>query len=159
MADRGSHRGGAGPGRGGGGGGRGGGPSSRGGSGPGRGGGPGGGGGAGRGGRGHSASHAPAAAAERPKREAILDLAKYSDKQVRVKLAGGREVIGTLKGFDQLMNLVLDHVEELIKDPVSGLVSDNKRNLGLVVLRGTAITVINPADGFETIENPFAQAQ
>lgn len=28
---------------------------------------------------------------ERPKKEAILDLAKYQDKQVRVKFIGGRE--------------------------------------------------------------------
>ncbi|KAK0562086.1 U6 snRNP-associated protein Lsm7 [Tilletia horrida] len=162
MADRGSYRGGGAPGRGGGGGGRGGNSSSSRGSGPGRGGG---GAGRGRGGHHHNNSHSAGTggpqgpAAERPKREAILDLSKYSDKQIRVKLAGGREVLGTLKGFDQLMNLVMDDVEELIKDPVSGLVTDEKRKLGLVVLRGTAITVINPADGLETIENPFAQAQ
>ncbi|CAD6923551.1 unnamed protein product [Tilletia caries] len=165
MADRASYRG---AGRGGGGGGGGGGApgrgaSSRGGgsSGP----------GARGGGRGAAHSQPPgragagtgagagAGGGDRPKREAILDLSKYSDKSIRVKLAGGREVAGTLKGFDQLMNLVLDDVHELIKDPVSGILTENKRALGLVVLRGTAITVINPADGFESIENPFAPPQ
>lgn len=28
---------------------------------------------------------------ERPKKEAILDLVKYQDKQIRVKFSGGRE--------------------------------------------------------------------
>ena len=32
-----------------------------------------------------------------------------------VKFSGGREVTGTLKGFDQLMNLVLDDVEESVR--------------------------------------------
>ncbi|KAJ1020044.1 hypothetical protein NDA16_004324 [Ustilago loliicola] len=109
-----------------------------------------------RGGRGgsHSNSQTPS---ERPKKEAILDLSKYIDQKIRVKFAGGREVFGILKGFDQLMNLVMDEVTESLRDE-EGNVTDKTRSLGLVVLRGTALTVINPADGFESIENPFAQA-
>jgi small nuclear ribonucleoprotein (snRNP)-like protein len=74
---------------------------------------------------------------DRPKRQAILDLAKYVDHRVRVKFTGGREgasrrvltavsrqpgltvlqrtVRGTLKGYDQLLNLVMDDVEELVR--------------------------------------------
>jgi len=49
-----------------------------------------------RGGRGGGASGAAAGqAAERPKRENILDLNKYMDKEVMVKFSGGRE--GALK--------------------------------------------------------------
>ena len=33
------------------------------------------------------------------------------------------------------------------------------RKLGLVVLRGPTITLLNPADGMEEIENPFAEHQ
>lgn len=33
------------------------------------------------------------------------------------------------------------------------------RKLGLVVLRGPTITLLNPADGMEEIENPFAEQQ
>ncbi|KAJ1029230.1 hypothetical protein NDA18_000698 [Ustilago nuda] len=109
--------------------------------------------GGGRGGS-HSSSSIPS---ERPKKEAILDLTKYIDQKIRVKFAGGREVFGILKGFDQLMNLVMDEVTESLRDE-EGNVTDKTRSLGLVVLRGTALTVINPADGFESIENPFAQA-
>lgn len=80
MADRGSHRGG---------GGRGGGNFR------GRGGGGGGRGGGGRGGGGHHQrdnQHGGEGGGEsRPKKENILDLSKYSDKQITVKFNGGRE--------------------------------------------------------------------
>lgn len=74
---------------------------------------------------------------EKPKKENILDLSKYMDKEILVKFNGGREgtclhrlsscgawseangrgdtVNGTLKGYDQLMNLVLDDVQELLR--------------------------------------------
>lgn len=108
-------------------------------------GGGGGGGGGGRGGsdrgssRGGRGGHAQAGG-EKPKKENILDLTKYMDKEITVKFNGGREgacdpsvlgqgeignevvadpfllgtVTGTLKGYDQLMNLVLDDVKELL---------------------------------------------
>ncbi|KXN87574.1 U6 snRNA-associated Sm-like protein LSm7, partial [Leucoagaricus sp. SymC.cos] len=61
-------------------------------------------------------SSAPSAQ-DKPKREAILDLSKYVNEPIRVKFMGGREggVVGTLKGYDQLLNLVLDDVEEHIQ--------------------------------------------
>ena len=75
------------------------------------------------------------------KKENALDLAKFVDKSLRVKLAGGREgmlaaractcqgraiapasplppvgaVVGTLKGYDQLLNLVLDEASEFLR--------------------------------------------
>lgn len=47
--------------------------------------------GGGRGGRGGSAGRGGNAPQEKPKKEAILNLAKYVDKQIRVKFAGSRE--------------------------------------------------------------------
>ncbi|KOS22293.1 U6 snRNA-associated Sm-like protein LSm7 [Escovopsis weberi] len=134
MSDRPMHRGGGG---GGGGGDRGGG--FRGGRGGGRGGGSGGSGGA------HS---------ERQKKENILDLGKYMDKQITVKFNGGREVRGTLKGYDALMNLVLDDVQEVVRDDEG---NESTRSLGLVVARGTLLVLVSPVDGSEEIANPFAQ--
>ncbi|KAI9090059.1 U6 snRNA-associated Sm-like protein LSm7 [Phlyctochytrium arcticum] len=94
------------------------------------------------------------------KKENILDLQKHMDKKIHVKYTGGREVIGTLKGFDQLLNLVLDDTEEFVRDPEDNLrITDKKRTLGLVVSRGTAIVVIYPLDGTEEIANPFAQQE
>eukprot|EP01083_Nonionella_stella_P172989 595286_1 len=90
------------------------------------------------------------------KNQSILDLKKHVDQQVRVKFQGGREVIGTLKGYDQLVNLVLDSVKEIIRDPNDPYKLTNKtRDLGLVVCRGTSVMCICPSKGFEEIQNPF----
>jgi len=91
---------------------------------------------------------------DKPKREAILDLAKYMNERIRVKFTGGREVTGILKGYDQLLNLVLDEVEEQLQEPESHI-----RTLGLAVLRGPTITLVSPVDGSAEIDNPFAEQQ
>ncbi|KAL7621193.1 U6 snRNP-associated protein Lsm7 [Parahypoxylon ruwenzoriense] len=115
--------------------------------------------GGGRGG-GHGADSGPGGGGaqtqerERPKKENILDLSKYVDKRIAVKFNGGREVTGTLKGYDALMNLVLDDVQEVMRDDEG---KEDTRSLGLVVARGTLLVVISPVDGSEEIENPFAQ--
>ena len=104
-----------------------------------RGGGRGQGGRGGRGGGGGGRGGNQGAQAEKPKKENILDLTKYMDKQVNVKFNGGREskcslhmasaatdlvsVIGTLKGYDQLMNLVLDDVKETMRGELQSSVS------------------------------------
>ena len=64
---------------------------------------------------GRGGAHAHASDRERPKKENILDLGKYMDKKICVKFTGGREVTGTLKGYDALMNLVLDDVDEVVR--------------------------------------------
>ncbi|KAI5463993.1 hypothetical protein BGZ63DRAFT_411852 [Mariannaea sp. PMI_226] len=116
------------------------------------------------GGRGGSAGHREGGGAgghnqsaerERPKKENILDLAKYMDKRITVKFNGGREVNGTLKGYDALMNLVLDDVHEVVRDDEG---NDATRSLGLVVVRGTLLVLVSPVDGSEEIANPFVQA-
>ncbi|KAM0713835.1 hypothetical protein Q7P37_010797 [Cladosporium fusiforme] len=90
----------------------------------------------------------------KPERKNILDLNKYMDKAVTVKFNGGREVTGTLKGYDQLMNLVLDNVSEVTRDEEG---NTSTRSLGLLVARGTLLVLISPVDGSEEIENPFVQ--
>mmetsp|Transcript_368 Transcript_368/g.1071 ORF Transcript_368/g.1071 Transcript_368/m.1071 type:complete len:97 (+) Transcript_368:353-643(+) len=92
------------------------------------------------------------------KKENALDLAKFVDKGVRVKLSGGREVEGVLKGYDPLLNLVLDQTKEFLRDPDDPLrVTDDTRNLGLIVCRGTAVMMVAPSSGMEQIDNPFMQ--
>jgi U6 snRNA-associated Sm-like protein LSm7 len=67
-------------------------------------------------------------------------------------------VVGILKGYDQLLNLVLDETEESMRDPEDSLaLSGEKRNLGLIVCRGIAVMLVSPMDGTEPIENPFVQ--
>lgn len=88
---------------------------------------------------------------ESPKREAILDLAKYKDTKVRVKLMGGRLVVGVLKGYDQLMNLVLDEAIEHLKNANDEISKDKTRELGFTVIRGTILVSISPVEGSEVI--------
>jgi len=82
------------------------------------------------------------------------------DKPVEVKFTGGREVNGVLKGYDQLVNLVLDDCVEKIRDPDDPYkLTDDTRKLGLVVCRGTAVMLICPVEGTEEIANPFIAAE
>ncbi|CZS96501.1 related to snRNP protein [Rhynchosporium agropyri] len=110
----------------------------------------------GRGGGGGRGAHAAGGERERPKKENILDLGKYMDKKITVKFTGGREVTGTLKGYDALMNLVLDDVDEVLRDDEG---NTSTRALGLVVARGTLLVLVSPVDGSEEIANPFVQAE
>ncbi|ESN98697.1 hypothetical protein HELRODRAFT_67237, partial [Helobdella robusta] len=95
---------------------------------------------------------------EKKKKETILDLTKYLDKSIRVKFAGGREASGILKGFDPLLNLVLDGTTEYLRDPDDTFkLTEDTRQLGLVVCRGTSVVLVCPIDGMEAIPNPFMQ--
>ncbi|XP_055514206.1 U6 snRNA-associated Sm-like protein LSm7 [Leucoraja erinacea] len=97
---------------------------------------------------------------EKKKKESILDLSKYIDKTIRVKFQGGREASGILKGFDPLLNLVLDGTIEYVRDPDDQYkLTEDTRQLGLVVCRGTSVVLICPQDGMEAIPNPFIQQQ
>ncbi|KAJ7412984.1 U6 snRNA-associated Sm-like protein LSm7 [Pitangus sulphuratus] len=97
---------------------------------------------------------------EKKKKESILDLSKYIDKTIRVKFQGGREASGVLKGFDPLLNLVLDGTIEYMRDPDDQFkLTEDTRQLGLVVCRGTSVVLICPQDGMEAIPNPFIQQQ
>eukprot|EP00658_Telonema_sp_P-2_P005765 TRINITY_DN12176_c0_g1_i4.p1 TRINITY_DN12176_c0_g1~~TRINITY_DN12176_c0_g1_i4.p1 ORF type:complete len:145 (+),score=64.66 TRINITY_DN12176_c0_g1_i4:118-552(+) len=92
------------------------------------------------------------------KKESVIDLSKYIDQPVRVKLLGGREVIGTLRGYDPLVNLVLDEALEFLRDPDDPYrVLDESREIGLVVARGPSVMLICPMDGTQEIPNPFLE--
>lgn len=92
------------------------------------------------------------------KKTSVLDMSKYIDQSVRIKFMGGREVVGVLKGYDALLNLVLDDCKEFLKDPDDPYkLLDETRSLGLIVCRGTSVMLVCPTDGFEEIANPFLQ--
>lgn len=81
---------------------------------------------------------------------------QYKEQRLRVKFAGGREVVGVLKSFDGLQNIVLDDAVEYIRDPADpNTVTEATRYLGLLVVRGTATTILGPEDGLKAIANPF----
>ncbi|XP_006815876.1 U6 snRNA-associated Sm-like protein LSm7 [Saccoglossus kowalevskii] len=97
---------------------------------------------------------------EKKKKESILDLSKFIDKPIRVKFQGGREASGILKGYDPLLNLVIDGTTEFVRDPDDPYkLLEETRQLGLVVCRGTSVVLICPADGMEAIANPFIQQE
>ncbi|KYM85398.1 U6 snRNA-associated Sm-like protein LSm7, partial [Atta colombica] len=109
---------------------------------------------------------------EKKRKESILDLSKYLEKNIRVKFAGGREAEGILKGYDPLLNLVLDNTKEYLREyynPNNSLnytdpddpykLNQDTRMLGLVVCRGTSVVLICPVDGMESIQNPFIQQE
>ncbi|KXJ80471.1 hypothetical protein RP20_CCG024610 [Aedes albopictus] len=92
---------------------------------------------------------------EKRRKESILDLSKYLEKTIRVKFSGGREAAGVLKGYDPLLNLVLDNTVEFLRDPDDYKLAEDTRHLGLVVCRGTSVVLICPQEGMESIQNPF----
>lgn len=70
-------------------------------------------------------------------------------------------VEGVLKGYDQLLNLVLDEAVEFQRSAEDLLtVTDEQRPLGLVVCRGTAVMAVAPTAGAEVMaSNPFLGAE
>ncbi|XP_004249956.2 probable small nuclear ribonucleoprotein G [Solanum lycopersicum] len=71
------------------------------------------------------------------------DLKKYMDKQLQIKLNANRLVTGTLRGFDQFMNLVIDNTVE-----VNG---NDKNEIGMVVIRGNSVVTI---EALEPVARP-----
>ncbi|KRY55869.1 Protein sidekick -like protein, partial [Trichinella britovi] len=93
---------------------------------------------------------------EKKKKETVINLSNYIEKALRVKFQGGREITGILKGYDQLLNLVLDNTTEYLPDRQDmSKIGTETRNLGLTIARGTTVLVICPVDGSEQISNPF----
>nr|XP_039330486.1 small nuclear ribonucleoprotein G-like [Saimiri boliviensis boliviensis] len=62
-------------------------------------------------------------------------LKKFVDKKLSLKLNGGKYVQGILRGFDPLMNLVIDECVELAT-------SGQQKNIGMVVIRGNNIIML-----------------
>ena len=82
----------------------------------------------------------------------MLELSGLIGEPVVVRTSDGREVVGTLQGYDQLLNLVLQDCAETTVQGDEG----KGRSLGTVVCRGTAVTSVMPAKTFGQIPNPFA---
>eukprot|EP01057_Protomagalhaensia_wolfi_P000331 Protomagalhaensia_wolfi_Nauph_80__330@NODE_1184_length_1671_cov_149_034926_g908_i0_p4_GENE_NODE_1184_length_1671_cov_149_034926_g908_i0NODE_1184_length_1671_cov_149_034926_g908_i0_p4_ORF_typecomplete_len112_score11_72LSM/PF01423_22/2_6e16Hfq/PF17209_3/0_006DUF150_C/PF17384_2/0_02_NODE_1184_length_1671_cov_149_034926_g908_i022336 len=85
------------------------------------------------------------------------DMTKHLNTRVMVKFLGGRQISGVLKGFDDIVNLVLDDSKETLLN-TKGEPTDRLRYLGLVVVRGTGVVMICTEDGFEEIPNPFVDS-
>ncbi|MBA0677325.1 hypothetical protein Goshw_006613 [Gossypium schwendimanii] len=64
----------------------------------------------------------------------ILNLKNSIMLKTAVKLNANRLVVGTLRGFDQFMNLVVDNTVE-----VNG---NEKTDIGMVVIRGNSVVTV-----------------
>ncbi|XP_022766094.1 probable small nuclear ribonucleoprotein G [Durio zibethinus] len=72
------------------------------------------------------------------------DLKKYMDKKLQIKLNANRMVVGTLRGFDQFMNLVVDNTVE-----VNG---NEKTDIGMVVIRGNSVVTVEALEPVGTMQ-------
>jgi len=68
---------------------------------------------------------------------AVKVLDESIDKVVLIKLKGNKTIRGSLLGFDQHMNLMLDSSEEITSDGESN-------DLGTIVVRGDNVVMISP---------------
>ena len=68
---------------------------------------------------------------------AVKVLDESINQVVLIKLKGSKTIRGSLQGFDQHMNLLLDSSEELLAEGES-------RSLGSIVVRGDNVVMISP---------------
>lgn len=68
---------------------------------------------------------------------AVKVLDESINKNVLIKLKGGKTITGLLQGFDQHMNLLLDQSEEISSEGKS-------KSLGSIVVRGDNVVMISP---------------
>jgi small nuclear ribonucleoprotein len=68
---------------------------------------------------------------------AVKVLDESINKNVLIKLKGGKTITGLLQGFDQHMNLLLAQTEEI---PSEG----ESKSLGSIVVRGDNVVMISP---------------
>ena len=82
------------------------------------------------------------------KRPVVWPLEDYVGKDVSVELRYGREVSGTMTGFDQIGNLVLRNAKEtkIPSEYVNTYDSTTPRQLGTVVIRSPHILSINACE-------------
>lgn len=67
------------------------------------------------------------------------ELKKYMEKKINLKLNGGRQITGILRGFDPFMNLVVD---ECLEETKLG----ERNQIGMVVVRGNSIILLEALD-------------
>ncbi|XP_035676106.1 U6 snRNA-associated Sm-like protein LSm8 [Branchiostoma floridae] len=70
-------------------------------------------------------------------------LEDYVNKTVSVITSDGRMIVGTLKGFDQTTNLILDESHERVFSSGQGV---EQVVLGLYIIRGDNIAVVGEID-------------
>ncbi|XP_055593213.1 U6 snRNA-associated Sm-like protein LSm8 [Uranotaenia lowii] len=70
-------------------------------------------------------------------------LESYVNSTVSIITADGRNFVGTLKGFDQTINLILDESHERVYSMTAGI---EQVVLGLHIIRGDNVAVVGQLD-------------
>lgn len=70
-------------------------------------------------------------------------LENYVNHTVTIVTSDGRVIVGTLKGFDQTINLILDESHERVFSSTSGV---EQVILGLYIIRGDNVVLIGEVD-------------
>src|SRR5277367_3093208 len=70
-------------------------------------------------------------------------LESFVNRTVSVITADGRNIVGTLKGFDQTINIILDESHERVYSTSQGV---EQVVLGLYIIRGDNIAMIGEID-------------
>ncbi len=72
-------------------------------------------------------------------------LAPYVGESVSIITNDGRHIVGKLKGYDQMTNLILEGSRERVY-PGAGKVGVDEIALGLYLLRGDCIAIVGQVD-------------
>jgi len=70
-------------------------------------------------------------------------LESFINHVVSIITADGRVIVGTMKGFDQTINLILDESHERVYSSTSGV---EEVPLGLYIIRGDNVAIIGDID-------------
>ncbi|XP_003383057.1 PREDICTED: U6 snRNA-associated Sm-like protein LSm8 [Amphimedon queenslandica] len=74
---------------------------------------------------------------------ALSSIEPYVNRSVSIITGDGRVIVGTLKGFDQTVNIILSNSHERVYSSSSGV---EQVQLGLYIIRGDNIAVIGELD-------------
>ncbi|MES1921742.1 Sm-like protein lsm7 [Bonamia ostreae] len=90
-------------------------------------------------------------------KRSVFDLNDLINEKITVEFVGGRTLSGVLKGYDPLLNLVIDQGEENLQKDCEDSSKDvaKTRKLGLAVCKGNCVMTVYPQNGSKIIENPF----
>lgn len=92
-----------------------------------------------------------------PKRGPIIDLEPLLNTEVSVRLVSGRDVTGTMTGYDQLLNIVIEDATIKSPEAVTASGEEETTTIKKIVIIGRMILSFQPMTGYEIIENPNVQ--
>jgi len=99
-------------------------------------------------------SHAPEGNGKATGRKSLL--LEFVDKTVSVITNDGRNVVGQMRGFDQVCNIILDKCVERVFSTDIGM---QTVSLGLHVIRGDNIAIVGEVDKERDEKIPWDQTQ